>query len=112
MARWNAGDAVRCNGLIRRAKRREAPASRTRLGWWVMRVGAILWLLLLATGEDAAAGEDRTDVSKGHELVRAWCASCHAVERDQLIGPYMNVPNFTEIARLPSSTAIALHAFL
>ena len=48
----------------------------------------------------------------GHALARAWCASCHAVEPGELAGPVGDIPSFTAVARLPSTTVTALHAFL
>jgi mono/diheme cytochrome c family protein len=78
----------------------------------IMSKSAMLCVLFLAVTSEADAAEDSTDVTRGGELARAWCANCHAVERGQLVGPYMNVPNFTDVARLPSTTAMALRAFL
>jgi mono/diheme cytochrome c family protein len=65
---------------------------------------------VLAVGAFAAG--IRADVGSGHALVRDRCASCHAVEPGALEGPVPEVPSFTAIAELPSTTASALHAFL
>lgn len=66
---------------------------------------------LMAAGSAWAAG-DGVDVSRGHELARMWCTQCHAVERDQLVGAFADVPSFVAVARQPSTTAPALHVFL
>jgi cytochrome c len=67
--------------------------------------------LLLAAGALAAGIRD-DDAARGHALARAWCASCHAVEPGAPEGPFADVPSFTAIARLPTTTSSALHAFL
>jgi cytochrome c len=72
----------------------------------------MLFLAFFVPPSALMAAEDRADVTRGEALARAWCSSCHAVESGQLVGPYMNVPSFTEVARLPSNTALALRAFL
>jgi mono/diheme cytochrome c family protein len=66
-------------------------------------------LLLSAAGSVAAA--DGADVARGHTLARAWCASCHAVEPGAEV-PFADIPEFSAVARMPSTTSPALHAFL
>jgi mono/diheme cytochrome c family protein len=51
------------------------------------------------------------DVERGQKLARAWCAGCHAVETGA-DPPFAGVPSFPDVARMPSTTAAALHAFL
>ncbi|MGO8919082.1 MAG: c-type cytochrome [Stellaceae bacterium] len=67
-------------------------------------------LPLLAAGAFAAGNAD--DAARGHVLARAWCASCHAVEPGDPKAPFADVPSFTAVARLPTTTSPALHAFL
>ena len=76
-----------------------------------MRLLHALVIPLLAAGSASAAG-DGVDVSRGHELAKAWCTQCHAVERDQFAGPFAAVPSFVAVARQTSTTGPALHAFL
>lgn len=80
-----------------------------------MRMTRLLVLLLpsvaLAAWGAMAAGV-RVEVEGGHELARAWCTSCHAIEPGQIAGPFAEVPSFTEVARQSSTTASALNAFL
>jgi cytochrome c len=71
----------------------------------------LLPALMLLAGGSFAAGT-RADVVRGHVLARAWCASCHAVEPDDPDARFADVPSFTAIARLPSTTSPALRAFL
>ncbi len=73
------------------------------------------WILLpalpiLMAGAVAAGLGD--DAARGHSLARAWCASCHAVEAGDPAAPFADVPGFTAIARLPTTTSSSLHAFL
>lgn len=68
-------------------------------------------LLLLAAGA-LAAGIPGGDITKGHALARAWCASCHAVETGNARAPFADVPSFAAIAREPTATSSGLHAFL
>ena len=66
---------------------------------------------MLAAAGAWAAGV-RVEVEGGHALATAWCRNCHAVEPKEIVGPYADIPSFVEIARLPSTTASSLHAFL
>lgn len=70
-----------------------------------------LTAILLTTAGAFSAGT-HIDVDNGHELSRAWCRSCHAIEPHELVGPYADVPTFAAIAGMPSSTATALRVFL
>lgn len=67
--------------------------------------------LILVAGALAAAIPD-VEAARGHALAQAWCASCHAVEATESQSPFADVPSFTAIASLPSTTSPALHAFL
>ena len=67
--------------------------------------------LALAVDPAFAAG-DGTDVTRGHELARAWCADCHGVERGQLKGPRAGVPSFAAIVDHPATTELTARAFL
>ena len=71
------------------------------------------WNLLLLAIPLLVVGALPADAEvDGHARARAWCASCHAVEPGQLAGPVGDIPSFTAVARQPSTTAPALHAFL
>lgn len=68
--------------------------------------------LVVLSAVAAEAVDAPAPVDHGHALARAWCASCHAVEPGEAVGPYADVPSFAAVARMPSTTASALHAFL
>jgi cytochrome c len=50
-------------------------------------------------------------IEQGQALARAWCAGCHQVELGGK-APFAEVPSFTAVARMPSTTGSALRAFL
>jgi mono/diheme cytochrome c family protein len=64
----------------------------------------------LATAEALAA--DRLDVSRGEALARQWCTDCHVIDRGNRERLYDEVPTFSEVAGLPSTTEVSLRAFL
>ena len=64
----------------------------------------------LAAGDALAA--DRLDVSRGEALARQWCTECHVIDRGSRERLYDEVPTFSEIAALPSTTEVSLRAFL
>lgn len=72
----------------------------------------VLVLLLALAAWGAMAAGVRVEAEGGHELARAWCTRCHAVEPGESVGPYAEVPSFTAVAKMPSTTASALNAFL
>lgn len=81
-----------------RSPRRGPPAIAVALG------------LLLASAPAFAQGGD--EVETGHRLARRWCVTCHAVEPPPATGRAGGAPSFAAIARMPSTTAMSLHAFL
>jgi len=52
------------------------------------------------------------DPAEGRRLAKAWCASCHAIEPMQPALPGNIGPSWGAVARMPSTTSMALHAFL
>jgi cytochrome c len=67
----------------------------------------ILALAVMA-GTAAVAQEMHGDVAVGRRLAERWCASCH-----QLAGTVKEpAASFPQIARMPSTTALALRVFL
>ena len=87
---------------------------RRRGGSWLLLATLVAWLpaLLFAALGAVAAGGRRVDVDNGHELARAWCRSCHGVEPHDAVGPYADVPTFTAVARMRSTTSASLRVFL
>ena len=88
-----------------RSSRRTAMAVRTRV--------AILLHLILATTlaalQPLAAQDPPGSVEAGRNLANQWCTGCHAVE-PKTVGIF--AADFTEIAKLPSTTALSLKVFL
>jgi mono/diheme cytochrome c family protein len=86
------------------AKMPRTTAMEARMRFWKllsMPASLLLTLPALAQSPDA-----------GHELARRWCADCHKVERT-VQGPLKDtVPTFMSIARMRSTTALSLTAFL
>lgn len=82
----------------------------------VRRLGAVtaipLLLALFAVPGRAAAQDDGGDVAAGHRLADTWCASCHMVDPALQHGSDNGAPAFSAVAAMPSTTPLALHAFL
>jgi mono/diheme cytochrome c family protein len=57
----------------------------------------------------AQAQDSGGNAASGRALAEAWCAECHRVERT---APGASVADFTEVANLPSTTALSLKVFL
>jgi len=72
--------------------------------------------LLIAAAAVLCAGDalaaDRLDVSRGEALARQWCTDCHVIDRGNRERLYDEVPTFSEVAALPSTTEVSLRAFL
>lgn len=84
------------------------------MGRWIRRIsvsGFVVGLTLCAFADPAPA-QDRTDVSRGHALARAWCSECHGVEPGEATGAYETPPSFQSFARNPEITETALKAYL
>jgi len=67
-------------------------------------------LLSLHAASGAATGESAA--SRGHELARAWCSSCHAVEKFAIPLDQHRAPAFTMVAGQRSTTPLAIRVFL
>jgi mono/diheme cytochrome c family protein len=74
-----------------------------------LRAAAILPLLALCA--PALAQDLPGNVTAGRQLALAWCQDCHRVDAAGNMGGVRG-PAFTEIARLPSTTALSLRVFL
>ncbi len=51
------------------------------------------------------------DPERGLAYARIHCSGCHAVERGQYAGIYVEVPSFREIATTPGISELALISF-
>ena len=72
----------------------------------------LLSAILLGTAIQSVAAQDIGDLAAGRHLAETWCSSCHQVDPAQQRGVDNGVPTFTAIARMPSTTPLALRAFL
>jgi mono/diheme cytochrome c family protein len=59
----------------------------------------------------AVAQDVRGDIANGRHLAELWCSSCHRMTTGDAPGR-RGVATFVEVARLPSTTALSLRAFL
>jgi mono/diheme cytochrome c family protein len=67
----------------------------------------LIGLLFAALSVSSAAAQD---VEAGHQIAQRWCSACHEIGT----APVKNdvSPSFWSIARMSSTTAMSLHAFL
>ncbi len=76
-----------------------------------MRLAAPLFTAFLALAALPAAAQTAGNVAAGHEIARIWCSNCHVVDIETQRATD-GVPSFPAIARMPSTTPMALQAFL
>jgi mono/diheme cytochrome c family protein len=81
-----------------------------------LRVGLVIVPLLGAMILGAALrqtdAQEIGDAAAGQQLAEGWCISCHVVSRTPERGVSNGAPTFAAIARLKSTTPLALRAFL
>jgi mono/diheme cytochrome c family protein len=72
------------------------------------------WCALLAGGllSSPAAADDVGDVERGREYAQQACASCHAVQLQDLESPVSEATPFKMVADKPEMTRLALRVFL
>ncbi len=70
-------------------------------------------LCLIATLCASAAMAQQTDPGPGRRLAERFCTSCHEIRPGETgAGPMAAAPPFQLVARMPSTTQLALHVFL
>jgi mono/diheme cytochrome c family protein len=64
-----------------------------------------------ATATSGLAQEGSSSIASGRKIAETWCAACHEID---LRRPEKATaaPSFAQIARLPSTTPLALRVFL
>ena len=67
--------------------------------------------VLLSTLQPLSAQSSRGDAAAGRLYAMNWCTECHSVE-PETAGTGRFAPDFTAIARSPSTTGSSLKAFL
>jgi mono/diheme cytochrome c family protein len=87
----------------------------SRAGWIrIVVVIALAIIALLIIRQHVAGGQAQGipgDAARGQQIAKAWCAECHAVGA-KVFSAQEDAPSFPAIAQLPSTTALALNAFL
>lgn len=72
-------------------------------------IAVCVWALLSLPVPAWAQGGD---ADAGRELAKKWCSGCHVVSPQQQHASNDAVPSFASIARMPSTTAMSVRAFL
>lgn len=75
-------------------------------------IGPFLIAGLAALAASSANAQTVGDVSRGRELARQWCSSCHVVANGEGRSATDAVPTFMSVAARPSTTALSLRVFL
>ena len=73
---------------------------------------ALMVAALLAASPVPLTAQEIGDIAVGERLAKTWCSTCHVVTPSAQTGASTGVPTFAAIAALPSTTPIALRAFL
>jgi len=76
-----------------------------------MRRISVTTVALIALASQAVA-QEQGDLNKGAALAQSVCAQCHAVRNGQLRSPDPMAPSFSNIAKWPGMTDMALRAWL
>lgn len=72
----------------------------------VLATGLSIGLIASVLAQDAPG-----DIASGRRIAETWCAVCHQIDL-QKPEPATGAPSFVQIAKLPSTTALALNVFL
>jgi mono/diheme cytochrome c family protein len=67
---------------------------------------------LLISVTSSAGAEQAGDSMKGAALAQSVCAQCHAVRNGQMRSPNPMAPSFSNVAKWPGMTEIALRAWM
>ena len=68
--------------------------------------------LMLAALQPGWAQDDPDKLEEGRRLAAIWCNNCHLTGAGTQGRAADAAPSFRSIARMPSTTALSLHAFL
>lgn len=68
-------------------------------------------LLAALAGEGTALAQGIGDPASGRRLAEAWCTECHTIG-PKTVGAVRPGPDFAEVAKRPSTTALSLNVFL
>lgn len=73
---------------------------------------ALLHAILLGASALPSAAQEIGDLAGGRRLAETWCSTCHVVIPTSQLGTSNGAPTFSAIARMKSTTPLALRAFL
>ena len=75
---------------------------------------AVLLAALYAVTPSAGAQSGHRSISRGEEIARSVCSTCHQVAADQEFPPLLEqpTPSFTEIANRPGTSVRSLEHFI
>ena len=71
-----------------------------------------LIVAILANLSVPAVAQEIGDIAAGRRLAEDWCSGCHVVDGASRQGVSNGAPTFPAIARMKSTTPMALRAFL
>lgn len=86
--------------------------SRSNRGQTCFLTGLLLSAILSSASWWPAAAQDIGDPATGRRLAEKWCNSCHVVDPNSRDGVSTGAPTFAAVARMSSTTALALRVFL
>lgn len=69
-----------------------------------------VWILGMTAAMLWSGFAQAQDAEAGYQIARQWCSPCHQIGKKPMPNPIS--PPFADIARMPSTTAISLNAFL
>lgn len=84
--------------------------TKSKFGTAARRGGMALMAVLAMAGSAAAQSEGDSDA--GRRIAENWCRNCHVVGNTGPGSANDAAPTFSSIARMPSTTAMSLRAFL
>jgi cytochrome c len=82
----------------------------TLRGTWFL--APLIGVILSSTSLQTGKAQDIGDITAGRKLADNWCSSCHVVGPAPARGVSNGAPTFAAIARMSSTTALSLRAFL
>ncbi len=82
----------------------------SREGEDMKRISFAIVLLIAVTSR--AGAQQPGDLQKGEALAQSVCAQCHAVHGGQMGSPDPMAPSFSNVAKWPGMTEMALRAWL
>ena len=72
---------------------------------------SVAFAVVMATLQPLSAQSSRGDAASGRLYAMNWCTECHSVE-PETAGTGRFAPDFTAIAKSPSTSGLSLKAFL